>query len=52
VIEVLGDTPRLHSREIIEAVNARLLAFKAGAPQSDDVTMVCVRRTNAVCTYL
>jgi phosphoserine phosphatase RsbU/P len=44
VVEVLRDAPRLPSREIIDAVNARLVAFTARAPQSDDITMVCVRR--------
>lgn len=44
VVKVLRDAPRLPSREIIDGVNARLLAFTAGAPQSDDITMVCVRR--------
>ena len=32
-------------RDLIGSVDASLLAFAAGAPQSDDITMVAVRRT-------
>jgi len=42
--EVLRDAATLCSRGIIDSVNSRLLAFTAGAPQSDDITMVSVRR--------
>jgi serine phosphatase RsbU (regulator of sigma subunit) len=42
--DVLRDAAKLPSREIIDKVNSRLLAFTAGAPQSDDITMVSVRR--------
>jgi serine phosphatase RsbU (regulator of sigma subunit) len=42
--EVLSDAAKLPCRDIIDSVNSRLLAFTAGAPQSDDITMVCVRR--------
>jgi phosphoserine phosphatase RsbU/P len=41
--EVLGAAAALPSHEMIDAVNSRLLAFTAGAPQSDDITMVAVR---------
>jgi sigma-B regulation protein RsbU (phosphoserine phosphatase) len=45
MVEVLRGGARLLSREIIDTLNARLLAFTAGAPQSDDITMVAVRLT-------
>jgi sigma-B regulation protein RsbU (phosphoserine phosphatase) len=46
VVEVLCHVARRSPREIIDTLNARLLAFTAGAPQSDDITMICVRRTD------
>jgi serine phosphatase RsbU (regulator of sigma subunit) len=42
--EVLRGAAALPSRDVIGTVNAQLLAFTAGAPQSDDITMVVVRR--------
>jgi serine phosphatase RsbU (regulator of sigma subunit) len=30
-------------REVVDSVNAHLLSFTAGAPQSDDITMAAVR---------
>jgi sigma-B regulation protein RsbU (phosphoserine phosphatase) len=42
--EVLRDAATLPSRNVIDNVNSRLLAFTAGAPQYDDITMVSVRR--------
>lgn len=44
LVDALRSARRLLSREIIDMVNARLLAFTAGASQSDDITMVCLRR--------
>ena len=44
MLEVLGEAAELPSHEIIDMVNSRLMAFTAGAPQSDDITMVAVRR--------
>jgi len=44
VVEILSGAARLSPRQIVDTMNARLLAFTAGAPQSDDITMVCVRR--------
>jgi serine phosphatase RsbU (regulator of sigma subunit) len=52
VMDVLGEAGPLLAREIIAAVNARLVSFTAGAPQSDDITMVCVRRTDGVHTLV
>jgi serine phosphatase RsbU (regulator of sigma subunit) len=45
LIEVLRDAAALPAREVVDKVHTRLLAFTAGAPQSDDITMVSVRRT-------
>jgi len=45
VVEALRGAAQMLSREIIDTLNARLLAFTAGAPQSDDITMVAVRLT-------
>ena len=44
VRDVLLEAAQLPSREIICKMNTQLLAFTAGAQQSDDITMVCVRR--------
>ena len=44
MLEVLREAAALPSREIIETVNSRLMAFTAGAPQSDDITMMAIRR--------
>jgi serine phosphatase RsbU (regulator of sigma subunit) len=44
LLEVLREAAALPSRKIIDVVNSRLMAFTAGAPQSDDITMVAVRR--------
>jgi serine phosphatase RsbU (regulator of sigma subunit) len=44
LVEVLRGAAALPSREIIGMVNSRLMAFTAGAPQSDDITTVAVRR--------
>lgn len=43
LVDVLRETAALPSREVIDTVNSRLVAFSAGAPQSDDITMVGVR---------
>lgn len=44
MLEVLREAAALPSREIIETVNSHVMAFTAGAPQSDDITMVAIRR--------
>ena len=44
VVDALRCATPLPSREIIDCMSGQLLAFTAGAPQSDDITMVCVRR--------
>ena len=44
MLDVLHEAGALPSREMIDMVNSRLMAFTAGAPQSDDITMVAVRR--------
>jgi sigma-B regulation protein RsbU (phosphoserine phosphatase) len=44
LLEVLREVAEFPSREMIDVVNSRLMAFTAGAPQSDDITMVAVRR--------
>jgi sigma-B regulation protein RsbU (phosphoserine phosphatase) len=41
---VLRQARALPARDIIQAVTSRLLAFTAGAQQSDDITMLAVRR--------
>jgi serine phosphatase RsbU (regulator of sigma subunit) len=41
---VLREAAALPSCEIIDTVNSRVMAFTTGAPQSDDITMVAVRR--------
>jgi serine phosphatase RsbU (regulator of sigma subunit) len=46
-MEVLRAAAALSSREMIDTVNSRLLTFTAGAPQSDDIAMVAVRRTES-----
>jgi sigma-B regulation protein RsbU (phosphoserine phosphatase) len=43
LISELRSCAALTSRETIERVLARVLEFTAGAPQSDDITMLCVR---------
>jgi sigma-B regulation protein RsbU (phosphoserine phosphatase) len=43
LVDVLRTAAALRSREMIDTVSSRLLAFTAGAPQSDDITMVAVR---------
>jgi len=43
LVEVLRAAAALPSREVIDTVNSRLLGFTAGAPQSDDITMLAVR---------
>lgn len=44
LLQVLRDAATLPSSAIIDMVNSHLMAFTAGAPQSDDITMVVVRR--------
>ncbi len=44
LLEVLREAATLPSREMIDTVNSRLMAFTAGAPQSDDITMMAIRR--------
>jgi serine phosphatase RsbU (regulator of sigma subunit) len=46
VVEALCNAARRSPHEIIDTLNARLPALTAGAPQSDDITMICVRRTD------
>jgi serine phosphatase RsbU (regulator of sigma subunit) len=40
----LRDTTSLACRDMIDRLTRELLAFTAGAPQSDDITMLCIRR--------
>src|SRR5208337_3816757 len=40
----LRDNLSLACREMIDRVTRELLAFTAGAPQSDDITMLSIRR--------
>jgi serine phosphatase RsbU (regulator of sigma subunit) len=40
---VLKSAAGLSPRALIDEVNGQLKAFCAGAPQSDDITMVAVR---------
>jgi serine phosphatase RsbU (regulator of sigma subunit) len=44
LIEVLRENRTLPAATIVEAVNAALAQFAAGAPQADDITMVVARR--------
>jgi sigma-B regulation protein RsbU (phosphoserine phosphatase) len=41
---VLREAGALPSREMIDSVNSSVMAFTAGAPQSDDITMIAIRR--------
>ncbi len=41
--EVLRETTSLSCRDIVNRVISEVLAFTAGAPQSDDITMVSIR---------
>jgi sigma-B regulation protein RsbU (phosphoserine phosphatase) len=43
LVEVLRGMGCVPSRDIISTVSSELLAFTAGAPQSDDITMLAVR---------
>ncbi|HTP88774.1 MAG TPA: GAF domain-containing SpoIIE family protein phosphatase [Bryobacteraceae bacterium] len=43
--KVLGLSATLPTREIVSTVNSEVLAFTAGAPQSDDITIMAVRRS-------
>jgi phosphoserine phosphatase RsbU/P len=43
LVDVLRGTGCVPSRDIISTVSSELLAFTAGAPQSDDITMLAVR---------
>jgi serine phosphatase RsbU (regulator of sigma subunit) len=45
LVEVLSSAASRPSREVVEMMHARLVDFTAGAPQSDDITMLSVRRT-------
>ena len=40
----LRDSVSLGCREMINRLTREVLAFTAGAPQSDDITMLCIRR--------
>ena len=40
----LRDSMSLPCREMIDRLSRDVLAFTAGAPQSDDITMLCIRR--------
>jgi serine phosphatase RsbU (regulator of sigma subunit) len=44
LLEILREAAGLSSRQIIDSVSSRLMAFTAGAQQSDDITMVAVQR--------
>jgi serine phosphatase RsbU (regulator of sigma subunit) len=48
LMHVLGEAAALSARTLIETVSTRLQAFCADAPQSDDITMVAVRRASRV----
>ena len=41
---VLRGAATLGCRDIVSRVTSEILAFTAGAPQSDDITMVTLRR--------
>lgn len=43
LLDVLQATASQPSRAVVESVNSHLLAFTAGAPQADDITMVTVQ---------
>jgi len=40
----LADLKGASSRQIVEAINARVMEFVDGAPQSDDITQLVIRR--------
>jgi sigma-B regulation protein RsbU (phosphoserine phosphatase) len=44
LLHALREAAGLPSREMIDRVSSRLIAFTVGAPQSDDITMVAIRR--------
>ena len=44
LVSSLGESTSLACRDMIDRLTRDLLAFTAGAPQSDDITMVCIRR--------
>jgi serine phosphatase RsbU (regulator of sigma subunit) len=46
--DVLGAATSLPCRDIVSRVTHEVLAFTAGAPQSDDITMLTIRRTGAM----
>jgi sigma-B regulation protein RsbU (phosphoserine phosphatase) len=44
LVTSLRDSTSLACRDMIDRLTCELLAFTAGAPQSDDITMLCIRR--------
>ncbi len=44
LVESLAAAAALPCEDILELVGTRLLSFTAGAPQSDDMTMLALRR--------
>jgi len=43
-MNVLAEAAAMPARDLVDVVNSRLVAHSAGAPPSDDITMIAVRR--------